>query len=458
VTAELSGLNHTFVQDLQILLVSPAGIGVILMADVGGGNNIVNATIVFDDVASRGLPVSATRITSGSYRPTDFEAFSGELDSFPAPAPNPPFASSMEAFFSADPNGVWSLYVYDHLDDDEGDITGGWRLSIETDATAPVTTATVAPPRNAAGWSNADVTVSLNATDDELGVQKIVYEAQGALDIAPTTTFTSSVLVAIAAEGITTLRFAATDVGGNVESTKQRVIQIDKTPPSATQPLHRLAPSIGTSNVDVALSWSGSDATSGIVRYVLQKSVNGSAFTAVVLPAPTATSVTLTLAPGSYKFRTRSIDKANNESAFKTGATFQVVASEESRVCSSTVISNCLTYTGLWAQEAVAGAHGGNIRSNGVAGKTATFTFAGTHVSWVAMKGPDRGKAQVSVDGTVVATVDLFATRSLRSIVYLNNALSNGMHTLEIRVLGTKRLQSNGTKVNVDVLSVLKRP
>ncbi len=39
------------------------------------------------------------------------------------------------------------------------------------DTTAPVTTVAVTPKASAAGWHNGDVTVSLSATDDEVGRQ-----------------------------------------------------------------------------------------------------------------------------------------------------------------------------------------------------------------------------------------------------------------------------------------------
>jgi len=93
---------------------------------------------------------------------------------------------------------------------------------------------------------------------------------------------------------------------------------------------------------------------------------------------------------------------------------------------------------------------------NDATGAKARFQFNGSHVSWTTTKGPDRGKAEVWIDGTRRASLDLFAPNLTRTVAFVNNGLTSGTHTLEIRVLGTKRTASNGTKVDVDVFSTLR--
>lgn len=453
VTAELSGLSHQFPHDMDVLLVNPTGIGVILLSDAASGADPVDATLVFADEALRSVSPDAPSLPSGSYKPTNHDVVD---DPFPDPAPDGPYAVALSAFTNTDPNGVWSLYIVDDLKGGAGQIAGGWRLSIETDSTPPVTTASFDPPRNAAGWNSADVIVTLNATDAS-GVQRITYSAAGAVMIAPTTTLSDTVPVNIAAEGITTLRFSAIDNFGNAEQQQERIIRLDKTDPSVSTPVQTLAPSIGASDARVRIAWTGADAISGVASYVLQQRMNGGTFTQVTLPSVTATSITLTLAPASYEFRVRAFDRADNGGAFVIGPRFRVSASEESRLCSSTVTVNCLTYRGTWVQETLAGAHGGKVRTSSVTGNTATFTFTGSHVSWATMKGPDRGRTRVVIDGVSVGIVDLYAPRNTRAVAYINDSLADGPHTLVIRVLGTKNGASSGTKVVVDVMSVLRR-
>jgi len=38
----------------------------------------------------------------------------------------------MSAFTGSNPNGEWKLYLFDDLDGDAGNVSGGWRLHVET--------------------------------------------------------------------------------------------------------------------------------------------------------------------------------------------------------------------------------------------------------------------------------------------------------------------------------------
>ena len=125
VTATLTGFSHTFPSDVDVLLVGPGGQKLLLMSDVGGGTDAVNANLVFDDTG----PAIGATIVSGTFRPTNV----GAGDLFPAPAPAGPYpATSLSIFNGVNPNGTWSLYVVDDAGVDVGSISGGWSLSITT--------------------------------------------------------------------------------------------------------------------------------------------------------------------------------------------------------------------------------------------------------------------------------------------------------------------------------------
>ncbi len=126
VTVTLTSMSHTFPDDVDILLVGPAGQKIILMSDAGGSNDLVNNTLTFDD-AGPALPDSAV-IGSGTFRPTNFDT----SDTFPAPAPAGPYGSLLAAFNGTNPNGTWSLYAFDDAGVDSGSIAGGWRLNFQT--------------------------------------------------------------------------------------------------------------------------------------------------------------------------------------------------------------------------------------------------------------------------------------------------------------------------------------
>lgn len=134
VTVVVSNLSHTWPEDIDMLLVSPTGQKVLLMADVGAVTNIgtvipVNGiTLTFDDDGGPLTTLMPTQIVSGVYRPTDY----APADTFPAPAPASPYGTSLSAFNGLNPNGVWSLYVFDDTSGDRGSIQGGWSVSIAT--------------------------------------------------------------------------------------------------------------------------------------------------------------------------------------------------------------------------------------------------------------------------------------------------------------------------------------
>jgi subtilisin-like proprotein convertase family protein len=127
-TVTISNLWHTWPADLDILLVSPTGSNVILMADAGYSYPLSGVTLTFDDAASAILPPSS-QITSGTYQPTSYETIG---NNWPAPAPGPPWGAALSVFKGTDPNGVWKLYVFDDAAADQGSISNGWRLSFTT--------------------------------------------------------------------------------------------------------------------------------------------------------------------------------------------------------------------------------------------------------------------------------------------------------------------------------------
>jgi subtilisin-like proprotein convertase family protein len=139
VTVTLTGLSHTFPDDVDVLLVGPQGQKVLLMADSGGGSDLDNVNLTFDDAASNSLPDS-DQIVTGTYKPTigttnGAEGCDHPAD-FPSPAPAGPYDSALSAFSGTNPNGTWSLYVIDDASADSGSISGGWSLTITTEALA----------------------------------------------------------------------------------------------------------------------------------------------------------------------------------------------------------------------------------------------------------------------------------------------------------------------------------
>ncbi len=127
VTVRLNQFTHSYPEDVDVLLVGPAGQKVMLLSDLGAGVAVSDITLNFDDAA---LPISSTAaLATGTYHGTDIS--SG--DTFPAPAPAGPYGTNLSAFHGANPNGTWSLYVVDDAGGDQGRING-WSLTIQTAA------------------------------------------------------------------------------------------------------------------------------------------------------------------------------------------------------------------------------------------------------------------------------------------------------------------------------------
>ena len=133
-TLTLNGLNHTFPDDLDILLVGPQGQNLIVLSDVGGSTD-ASVSLTLDDSAATSLPDGGA-LVSGIFRPANV----GSGDSFPAPAPSGPYNSTApqgaatlsSVFNGTNPNGTWRLYVADDEDLDIGSISSGWSLAITT--------------------------------------------------------------------------------------------------------------------------------------------------------------------------------------------------------------------------------------------------------------------------------------------------------------------------------------
>lgn len=128
VNVTVSRLSHTWPADIDMLLVSPDGDSVILMADACGTDDIRSITLTFDQSAANTLPGSSC--TTGTFRPTS-GTFSGG-----APAPAGPYGTSLNDFNGENPNGTWQVYIYDDGSDDTGFIIDGITLSITTGSSA----------------------------------------------------------------------------------------------------------------------------------------------------------------------------------------------------------------------------------------------------------------------------------------------------------------------------------
>ena len=253
-----------------------------------------------------------------------------------------------------------------------------------------------------------------------------------------------------------TITTAVKDTAGNALANDQAwsfatTTSTDVVAPAVQPPKESFVSSaqLGSSGIRSELVWSASDDDSGVGSYELQQSTNRGAYQNVPLSAPTATSTKLALSPGStYEFRVRVTDSAGNQSEWETGGPITVEDHQET--------SPAIAYAaGVWTEQLSDTAFGDSlVFAEGRGDERAIFSFNGREVAWIAPKGPDRGRAEVWIDGTKVTTVELYKSSETPKMAVFAKSVGPGSHTVEIRSLGTKTSSSTGKRVDVDAFFV----
>jgi hypothetical protein len=114
-----------------------------------------------------------------------------------------------------------------------------------------------------------------------------------------------------------------------------------------------------------------------------------------------------------------------------------------------------ISYSGTWHTNTGSAYSGGSIRYASVAGRSASYTFTGRAVAWVAARGPTRGSAKVYIDGTLATKISLYNSKhNYRFVAFQRSWASSGRHTIKIVVSGT----SGHPRVDLDVFEVLSNP
>jgi subtilisin family serine protease len=192
--------------------------------------------------------------------------------------------------------------------------------------------------------------------------------------------------------------------------------------------------STGANTVTIRAAWAAAtDPSDSIVRYEVQRSVNGGTYGNLVTTNASTRSVAYSgLALGStYRFRVRAMDSDGSWSAWATAGAAVTPLGISDR-------SSLLSFSGSWSRYASSPSTGGWITSSAQAGARVRFRFSGRGIAIVVPTNPSRGKATVYIDGTYRATVDLYSSSHIyRKVVYVGNWSTSGTHTIELRVTGT---------------------
>jgi hypothetical protein len=126
VSVELT-MRHTFPDDVRLVLQSPSGTAVALMADAGGDVDIAPGSVL--TFADGGVALTdAGAIVTGVYSPGGVFGAGSAIPGGPAL----PHGLSFAEFIGEPVRGTWNLYAYDDANADSGQITSA-RLTIENE-------------------------------------------------------------------------------------------------------------------------------------------------------------------------------------------------------------------------------------------------------------------------------------------------------------------------------------
>jgi len=152
-------------------------------------------------------------------------------------------------------------------------------------------------------------------------------------------------------------------------------------------------------------------------------------------------------------FRVKALDEQGDWSPWR--AVTRVM-----RLTQETGGSPSVRYTGTWNVGARGEYSGGGIRHASSVGRKASLRVTdATDLAWVTTRGPDRGKAEVWVDGVRKKIIDLYApSLAYRQVVHATSFASAGTHRIEVRVLGTRNPSSDGTRVDIDAFESISLP
>ncbi len=111
--------------------------------------------------------------------------------------------------------------------------------------------------------------------------------------------------------------------------------------------------------------------------------------------------------------------------------------------------------TGLTQGSSLRAWSAGAARVSTTPGARATFTFAGTAVSWIGARGTQSGIALVSLDGALLAEVDLYSpTEQIQAAVFTATGLADASHTLVIEGTGRQNPAAQNALIVVDAFDV----
>jgi hypothetical protein len=186
------------------------------------------------------------------------------------------------------------------------------KLSLGSFVAPPVTTAAVSGTVGNDGWYIAAPTVTLSTTDEDSTVAHTYY-----IDYSGYYVFQTYVgPFVLPGDGIHSLIFYSVDVAGRAEPVHGQSVKIDATKPVS----HVTALPATESTFTFPVSWTGTDATSGVRDFSVYVSDNSGPFTAWLTHTTATQASFVGTFQHSYSFFSTARDAAGNEELLKATA------------------------------------------------------------------------------------------------------------------------------------------
>ena len=215
---------------------------------------------------------------------------------------------------------------------------------------------------------------------------------------------------------------------------------VDTNPPTASVTGVSLAATgqvAANGAVPLLVSWTASDAESGIDTSELQKSSTNTFPGTTVATGSTGTTSTVSTTDAVDWFRVTTVDAAGNDADSASSGPWNVGRAQENSVG--------VTYLRTWSAMP-SSTNFGSTRFSTKYGAWVRYEFSGTDIAFVTTRATGRGKVKIYIDGVFKKKVNLAAgTLGARQIAYRLSGLSNGSHVIRVKnVTGGKRVDVDG--------------
>jgi YD repeat-containing protein len=224
-----------------------------------------------------------------------------------------------------------------------------------------------------------------------------------------------------------------------------------------TTPTNLTATPNGLTQVD--LTWSPSTDTAGVAGYKIERSTDGISYSQIATSLNNNYSDASVTAQDIYYYRVRAYDEAGSNSGYSNVAQASVLPTLRYEESSSDILYESSPEVDSWDWQTHKDSElsGQFEKYTYTQGNSFTLTFTGTSVSLISTKGPNKGIAEIYVDGEYEQDVDLYSPTIdiYQAPVYTNDNLLLGVHSIKVVCSGQKNFAADDCAVGIDYFDVV---